>query len=112
MLFLETSEEAPPPAEVARSLRVLAAMGVLHKISGLLFGRPGDELSLQLELFAAYDQAILEVVNHEQGLADLPIVTQMDFGHTSPMFILPYGIQAEIDCEKKCFSILESAVIS
>jgi muramoyltetrapeptide carboxypeptidase LdcA involved in peptidoglycan recycling len=110
ILFLETSEDGPPPIEVARSLRALAAMGVLHKISGLLFGRPGDELSLELELFAEYDKAILQVVNHEQELTDLPIITHMDFGHTSPMFLLPYGIQAEINCEKKRFSILENAV--
>jgi muramoyltetrapeptide carboxypeptidase LdcA involved in peptidoglycan recycling len=110
ILFLETSEDAPPPSEVTRALRVLAAIGILHELSGLLFGRPGDELSLELDLFAEYDAAILQVVTHEQGLSDLPIITRMDFGHTSPMFILPYGIQAEIDCEKKRFSILENAV--
>ncbi len=108
ILFLETSEDAPPPVEVARSLRVLAAMGLLHKLSGILFGRPGGEIPL--EQFAEYDKAIVQVVNREQGLTDLPVITHMDFGHTSPMFILPYGIQAEIDCEKERFSILENAV--
>jgi muramoyltetrapeptide carboxypeptidase LdcA involved in peptidoglycan recycling len=34
----------------------------------------------------------------------------MDFGHTSPMFILPYGLQAEIDCDNQQFSIVENAV--
>lgn len=108
ILFLETSEEAPPPEFVTRTLRVFAAMGILEKLSGLLFGRPGGNISP--EKFVDYDRAILQVINEEQGLVDLPIVTHMDFGHTSPMFVLPYGAQAEIDCENQCFSILENAV--
>jgi muramoyltetrapeptide carboxypeptidase LdcA involved in peptidoglycan recycling len=109
ILFFETSEEAPPPEYVKRTLRVFAAMGILQRLSGILFGRPGGEVPI--DKFDEYDQAILQVVSEEQGLTDLPIVTNMDFGHTSPMFVLPYGVQAEIDFENKRFSILENAVI-
>jgi muramoyltetrapeptide carboxypeptidase LdcA involved in peptidoglycan recycling len=108
ILFLETSEEAPPPELVTRTLRVYAALGILQQLSGILFGRPGGEISP--ETFKRYDNAILQVVNEEQGLTDLPIISNMDFGHTAPMFVLPYGVQAEIDCEAKRFSILENAV--
>jgi muramoyltetrapeptide carboxypeptidase LdcA involved in peptidoglycan recycling len=110
ILFLETSEEAPPPETVIRILRVFAAMGILRQLSGILFGRPGGEIPV--EKFVEYDRAILQVVTHEEGLSDLPVITRMDFGHTSPMFILPYGVQAELDCEKKRFSIIENAVTS
>lgn len=109
ILFIETSEEAPPPELVTRTLRVFAAIGILHELSGILFGRPGGHISP--DTFEAYDRAILQVVNEEQGLTDLPIITHMDFGHTAPMFVIPYGVQAEIDCESKCFSITENAVI-
>jgi muramoyltetrapeptide carboxypeptidase LdcA involved in peptidoglycan recycling len=108
ILFLETSEEAPPPEFVARTLRVYAAMGILPKLSGILFGRPGGEVPP--EKFEEYDRAILQVVKDEQGLSDLPIITHMDFGHTSPMFTLPYGVQAEMDMDQRRFSILENAV--
>lgn len=108
ILFLETSEEAPPPDLVARTLRVFAAMGILPQLSGILFGRPGGNISP--DTFQEYDKAILQIVTHEEGLIDLPIITQMDFGHSSPMFILPYGVQAEIDFENQRFSILENAV--
>jgi muramoyltetrapeptide carboxypeptidase LdcA involved in peptidoglycan recycling len=108
ILFLETSEEAPPPELVARTLRVFAAMGILSRLSGILFGRPGG--GVPLKKFEEYDQAILQVVNHEEGLTQLPVITHMDFGHTSPMFVLPYGLQAEIDAQGKRFSILENAV--
>ena len=108
ILFLETSEEAPPPETVTRTLRVFAALRILSKLSGILFGRPGGDVPV--EKFKAYDKAILQVVNQEEGLTDLPVITQMDFGHTSPIFVLPYGLQAEVDSESKRFSILENAV--
>jgi muramoyltetrapeptide carboxypeptidase LdcA involved in peptidoglycan recycling len=108
ILFLETSEEAPPPDWVARMLRIFAAMGILHKLSGILFGRPGG--NIPPEKFEDYDRAILQVVKEEEGLADLPIITHMDFGHTSPMFVLPYGVQAEMNMDHQRFSIVENAV--
>lgn len=110
ILFLETSEEAPPPETVKRILRVFASLHILSKLSGILFGRPGGEVPV--ENFKEYDKAILQVVNQEEGLTDLPIITQMDFGHTSPIFVLPYGVQAEIDVDSKRFSILENAVVN
>jgi muramoyltetrapeptide carboxypeptidase LdcA involved in peptidoglycan recycling len=108
ILFLETSEEAPPPKMVARTLRVFAALGILRQLAGILFGRPGGEIPPGK--FEEYDQAILQVLQQEEGLSELPVITNMDFGHTSPMFVLPYGVQAEIDFENKRFSILENAV--
>lgn len=109
LLFLETSEEAPTPEAVARFLRTLAAMDVLPRLAGILFGRPGGDVPTQQ--FEAYDQALLQVVAREEGLTSMPIVTRMDFGHTDPMFVLPYGVQAEINCEAQRFAILEAAVV-
>jgi len=65
---------------------------------------------VSIENFEEYDGAILRVVREEEGLTDLPVISNMDFGHTDPMFVLPYGMQAEIDCENQRFSILENAV--
>jgi len=108
ILFLETSEEAPPPTNVKYMLRAFATLGVFECLSGILFGRPGGEFPI--ERFEEYDQVILQVVRDEEGFLDLPIITNMDFGHTDPIFVLPYGVQAEIDCDKNKFSILENAV--
>lgn len=108
ILFLETSEEAPSPEAVIRGLRTYAALGILPKLAGLLFGRPGGQIPL--EAHAAYDRSLLQVVVEEEGLSDLPIVTGMDFGHTDPMCVLPYGLQAELDCETQQVAIVENAV--
>jgi muramoyltetrapeptide carboxypeptidase LdcA involved in peptidoglycan recycling len=109
ILFLETSEEAPSPTVLLRILRAFAAMGILKGLSGILFGRPGGQVPP--EQFDEYDEAILKVVAEEEGLSGLPIITGMDFGHTDPMFVLPYGVQAEINCDKRRFAILEGAVV-
>ena len=109
ILFLETSEGAPPPHVVAAVLRTYAAMGILRRLSGILFGRPGG--AVPIEHFSKYDEAILQVVAEEEGLSNLPIVTNMDFGHTDPMFVLPYGVMAQIDCDNRRFEILENAVV-
>jgi muramoyltetrapeptide carboxypeptidase LdcA involved in peptidoglycan recycling len=108
ILFLETSEEAPSPEVVKYGLRTYAAFGILQKLSGILFGRPGGQISQ--EKHEEYDKALLQVVAEETGMDDLPIIAGMDFGHTDPMFVLPYGIQAEIDCDAQQFAIIENAV--
>lgn len=108
ILFLETSEDAPSPELVKFGLRTYAALGVLEKLSGILFGRPGGQLPPRR--FREYDEVLRQVVAEEEGLVDMPIITHMDFGHTDPMFVLPYGVQAEIDCEHQRFAIVESAV--
>ncbi len=108
ILFLETTEDAPPPQMVLYGLRSLAAMGVLSRLAGILFARPGG--GWPVERFAEYDAVLRQVVTEEEGLTDLPIITQMDFGHTDPMFVLPYGVLAEIDCEREQFTIVESGV--
>jgi muramoyltetrapeptide carboxypeptidase LdcA involved in peptidoglycan recycling len=109
ILFLETSEDAPPPSQLGYALRSYGAMGILPGLAAILFGRPGGDIPPRK--FDDYDRILLEVVGQEQGLTDLPIVTNMDFGHTDPMFVLPYGVLAEVDCSQRRFSILESGVV-
>ena len=109
ILFIETSEEAPPPNVLNYALRTYASMGILNQLSGILFGRPGGEMSP--DRFHEYDEVFHQVVTGEEGLSRLPIITHMDFGHTDPVFVLPYGVKAEINCDTRQFRILENAVI-
>jgi muramoyltetrapeptide carboxypeptidase LdcA involved in peptidoglycan recycling len=103
ILFLETSEDQPSPKLVTYMPRSLAATGALNEARGILYGRPyGDKAS-----FEAYDDALLRVLA-ELNLASLPLITRMDFGHTDPKFILPLGVTAEIDYERKQLQLLES----
>ncbi len=99
VLFLETSEDGPSPLAVARMLRTLAAQGVLKRISGLLFGRPGGQVGS--EHFSEYDQAILEICVEEEGLSELPIVTGWISGTPTRCSWLPYGVELQINCERQ-----------
>jgi len=108
ILFLETSEETPSPDQVKRMLRPLAAMNIFNNLSGILLGRPGG--NIPPENFPKYDEALREVVVEEAGCTDLPIITNMDFGHTDPMFVIPYGILTEINCDTQQVILLENAV--
>jgi len=102
ILFFETSEDQPSPAQVTCILRAMAATGALNAIRGVLFGRPyGDQ-----HTFETYDDAILRVLA-ERDLASVPVVSRMDFGHTDPKFILPLGIEAEIDCDTQQIRLTE-----
>ena len=105
ILFLETSEEMITPNIFRRILRNYAAQGIFEKLSGLILGRPYSNMFVD-----EYNQILLEVIRDEQDNSQLPIVTQMDFGHNCPTFTIPYGVLAEIDFERKVFSILESGV--
>lgn len=108
ILFLETSEEAPPVAYFERWLRNYGSQGILQNLKGIILGRPSGQIAK--ENIGQYDAALLKVVKDELGLHDLPLMTQMDFGHTEPVFTIPFGVQAEINCERQTFAILENGV--
>lgn len=107
ILFLETSEEAPPVHYFRRWLRNFGAQGVLHRVAAILLGRPGGGVPDH----EVYDRALVGVVTGELGLSRLPIVAGMDFGHTDPFFVLPVGVRAELDCGARTFAIVESGVV-
>jgi muramoyltetrapeptide carboxypeptidase LdcA involved in peptidoglycan recycling len=107
ILFYETSEEAPAAGQVLRWLRNFGAQGILSRLSGIVLGRPGgqtDEAYRQEQ-----ERAVLRALD-EAGLPDLPVLAELDFGHTDPIATLPYGVVAEIDCARSRLSILEAGV--
>ncbi len=106
ILFLETSEEKPSPSYFQRWLRNYASQGILQVLNGIVLGRPTvDEPEKNLH---QYDDVLLQVVRDELGLKELPILTQVDFGHTDPMMVIPYGVRSEIDGAKASLTFLES----
>jgi len=105
IMFLETSEMKLSPDNFRWILRNYAASGILKNINGLILGRPYDNC-----YWKEYDEILLKVINQEEGLTDLSIITGMDFGHTCPSFTIPYGIKGEINSDDKTFSIIENAL--
>jgi muramoyltetrapeptide carboxypeptidase LdcA involved in peptidoglycan recycling len=115
VLFFEVSEEAPSPNTVKYWLRNYGAQGILKTAKAILFGRPGNDdiwsgkdyekkNAEHIEKMKEYDDILLQVAK-EYGREDLPIITRMDFGHTAPMMVLPYGAKATIDADNQTIVI-------
>ena len=108
ILVLETSEEKPTIHELGNELRNYGMQGVFDRISGIVFGRARDysaEEKLELE------KIIIAIVRDEFSKDNLPIIANVDFGHTDPQFVLPLGAKAEIDCENRKFKIIEHWIV-
>jgi muramoyltetrapeptide carboxypeptidase LdcA involved in peptidoglycan recycling len=105
ILFFETSEEKPTPDQVKYMLRNYGMQGIFDQVNSLLFGRPRDYTEAEK---GRLTEAIVAVVATEFGRPDLPIIANMDFGHTDPQFILPLGVEAEINCRGRTFRLVES----
>ncbi len=101
LLFLKTSEEAPTPAHVDAYLTDLEQLGVFESVAGLIIGRPmgyTDDQSV----------ALWQVVAERSAGAGVPVLGNVDLGHTDPMLTLPLGARARLDAGARTFELLES----
>ncbi|MHA7986757.1 S66 family peptidase [Rathayibacter sp. CAU 1779] len=107
ILFLETSEDRPSPAQVGYWLRNYGAQGILQRIAGLVIGRPNGYNADQVR---ELDRIILERLD-EWGVGGIPVLAGVDIGHTDPQFVVPNGLRAELDPVRGRFRLLEAAVL-
>ncbi|WP_328746443.1 LD-carboxypeptidase [Streptomyces sp. NBC_00285] len=102
VLLLETSEDMPSDVEVFSTLRNMGERGLLERFSALLMGRPKSwsfEHPNSPEEAARYatDQreAVLRVMR--MYAPDTTIVFDVDYGHTDPQLVIPYGGVVRVD---------------
>ena len=83
----------------------------LKKNCCLVGWKPNGEIYGSIYSISEFDSD-MGVVTYfkEYGREDLAVVTNMDYGHTVPQLILPYGAECEINPTQKTVSILESGV--
>ncbi|MBI4087106.1 LD-carboxypeptidase [Candidatus Kaiserbacteria bacterium] len=106
VLMLESSEEIPPAQYVSRILRALGERGILKQVKGVLVGRPKawefDKQNTDDEkkaYRAEQREIVLKTVRAYN--VNIPIVQNLDFGHTDPQLPMPYGGKVRIDSEAK-----------
>ena len=92
ILLLETSEEKPSPDKYRNALEHLKQTGIFEAVSGLLVGKPMDETYAQ-----EYRLLLTQVIDRP----DLPIVFNLNVGHSLPRCIIPFGINAVVDADKQ-----------
>ncbi|MET9817745.1 S66 peptidase family protein [Streptomyces sp. NPDC006355] len=102
VLLLETSEEMPSATEVYRTLRNMGERGLLQRFPALLMGRPKTWFfnrpnSPEEAARYASDQreAVLRALR--DYAPDTLIVFDVDFGHTDPQLVIPYGGTVRVD---------------
>jgi muramoyltetrapeptide carboxypeptidase LdcA involved in peptidoglycan recycling len=101
VLLLETSELVPSPLWVGYWLQNYGAQGILQRLTGLLLGRPYSYTAAQ----HADLHTTVRTVLAEWGRADLPVLADVDLGHTSPQLVLPIGARVVIDCHRECIEV-------
>ncbi len=106
ILFFEDIPEFFNVEYIKRFFDKLGNTGYLQVLSGIIIGKMQSKNN-----FKPLADAIRSIVSHKYGLYDLPIMYGLNFGHTSPICVLPYNALAELDIENLTFSILESGVI-
>lgn len=99
ILFIETCEEKPKPELFEKELLTLKDTGIFDVISGIIVGKPQDE-----QYYEEYKEIYYKTIDNKA----LPIVYNVNFGHAQPKCIIPYGIEAELDLDKKTITLKEA----
>ncbi len=102
VLFLETSEELPSATEVYRILRCMGERDLLRQFGAVLLGRakawsfdypalPAERDTYQADQRAAVLRALAQYAPAAMAVFDV------DFGHTDPQLVIPYGGVVRVD---------------
>lgn len=92
ILLLESSEEKMPPEKYQKAMITLKETGIFDVISGVLVGKPMDEIYAQ-----EYKRILVDVIDN----LNLPIVYNINIGHAQPRCIIPFGVEATVDIENQ-----------
>lgn len=106
VLMMETSEEITTADYVMRFFRALGERGILERVKGVCVGRAKArefDKPRNPEERAAYRKEQQEIIVKTVRVynKDIPIIQNMDFGHTEPQIPMPYGNKVRIDAEEK-----------
>jgi len=106
VLVLESSEEMPSQYYIRRVIRAFGERGILSKIKGLLIGRPkawsfDNQTTKEWKVEYKKEQRDIILKTTREYNKDIPIIQNMDFGHTAPQICLPIGKQVRIDSKSQ-----------
>ena len=88
ILLLESSEEKPSPEMYEKMLLVLKEYGLFDIVSGVLIGKPMDEIYSD-----EYKNLLVKITDSHK----LPILYNINIGHATPRCIIPFGVNATVD---------------
>lgn len=95
ILLLESSEEKMLPRKYRKAVAALKETGIFDVLSGVLIGKPMDETYAR-----EYEKILVDVIDR----AELPIVCNLNIGHSQPRCIIPLGVPATVNAERQLIS--------
>lgn len=105
ILFIETSEEMPAQELVYCFIAALAEIGLLKKFKAILMAYPkaqfcGQQPPEGREAFILNQKnAVINALSDYES--HIPVIFNMNFGHTDPQIIIPNGGSVTINCRSK-----------
>lgn len=105
ILFIETSEEMPAQEFVYCFIAALAEIGLLKKFKAILMAYPKAQFCDKQppegrETFIINQQNAIKNALKDYNIT-LPVIFNMNFGHTDPQIIIPSGGNVKINCATK-----------
>lgn len=98
IVFIEDDFEAAPET-FDRDLTSLVQQPGFGQVRGLLIGRFQRSVSMTKEKLAA-------IIDSKRELANIPVVANIDFGHTDPILTIPIGGHCVLEAEVEKTRIL------
>lgn len=99
VLFIETSEAQSPPDKLHTMLQTLGSYINYGDLRGIIIGKPQDNV-----YYTEYCHLWQKLANKY----DIPILYNVNFGHSYPHCILPYDATVEVDFANKKILILST----
>ncbi len=97
ILFLEDDADESS-ATLQRMLIQLSQQENFSELEGLVFGRFQEDSNISLEAFS-------KIIKRTIKNYDIPVIANVDFGHTDPILSLPIGKKVKVDTNKKDITI-------
>jgi len=97
ILFLESDSESNEN-EIFRLLESLTQQKYFEEVKGILFGR--------FEKDTVSKEKLIKFINKNEKLKKIPIIADLDFGHTEPFFTFPIGGKAKMIASKDSSKII------
>ena len=100
ILFLEDQGESTASTE--RNLEFLSQLGVFSKVKGLIYGKPSNLYQ------SSPERSLYDILSDIGKKYEIPILADVDIGHTNPILTFPIGIKIELDSTNKKITFKES----
>jgi muramoyltetrapeptide carboxypeptidase len=109
ILLLETPEgedfkKGESLANVDSALGDLRNLGVFKQVKGIVFGRGFGYTEEQIK-------QLKEIILYNTRDCNIPILYNVDIGHTDPIITIPLGIKVELNSSRNRFGFLEQAIL-